>query len=74
MQVKALYDNGHLIFLDKALPSGRMEVTVDIPDNKIENLSSEWEEEIARRIDRLDSGEEKLTPAIEVFKRLREQA
>ena len=74
MLVKALYDNGHLIFLDKARPSGRMEVTVDIPDNKIESLSSEWEEEIARRIDRLDSGEEKLTPATEVFKRLREQA
>ena len=74
MQVKALYDNGHLIFLDKALPPGTMEVTVDIPDDKIETLSPEWEEEIARRIARIDSGEEKLIPVEDVFKRLREKA
>ena len=56
MQVKALYDNGHLIFLEKALPPGRMEVTVEIPDEKIPELSEQFKQELETRLSDYKNG------------------
>lgn len=70
MQVKALYDNGHIIFLDKALPPGTMQVTVDIPDSQIPELSDEWKAELDRRAAAIDSGDAKLIPGEELFEEL----
>ncbi|NQZ59649.1 MAG: addiction module protein [Lentisphaeraceae bacterium] len=70
MQIRALYDNGHITFLDKVLPPGTMEIIIEIPDEKIPSLSDEWKNEIDRRIDEIDSGKAKLHPGEEVLDQL----
>jgi hypothetical protein len=56
MRKEALYEDGHLIFLDRDLPLGRMKVTVDFPDDEIEELSDEWKAEINRRMQEVKDG------------------
>ena len=72
MQREALYDNGRLILLGRELPAGTMKVTVNFPDEHLE-LSSEWQAEIDRRIEEIDSGAVEMIPAEEVFARLRKK-
>ena len=70
MQIRSLYDNGHIILLDKALPPGTMEIMIEIPDEKIPSLSDEWKNEIDRRISEIDSGQAKLHSGEEVLDQL----
>ena len=63
MQKKALYDHGHLLFLDQDLPSGRMEVMVNFPDHVDNELSDEWKAEIDRRLETLENGSANLVDA-----------
>jgi len=73
MQVKALYDNGHLIFLDKALPPGTMEVTVDIPDDKIPEVSEEFKQEMETRLSDYRKGTHEAVDGPQFLDRLREK-
>lgn len=73
MQVKALYDNGHLIFLDKALPPGTMEVTVDIPDDKIPELSEEFKQELETRLSDYKKGAHEAVDGPQFLNQLREK-
>lgn len=43
----------------------------DVPEETPEEIARAWDEEIARRIDDLESGRTKGIPADEVFERIR---
>lgn len=73
MQVKALYDNGHLIFLEKALPPGRMEVTVEIPDDKIPELPEKFKQELETRLSDYKNGAHESIDGPQFLQQLKEK-
>lgn len=65
---RAIYDHGHLLFLDQNLPSCRAEVHVTFPGHQSQELSVEWKAEIERRLDKLNRGEAKFIDADEFLR------